>query len=154
MSLLQIRLKASQEAKALAASQPEPLAQSIEGDGIAAKLQRQLISAAENELETFPRDTVFRMLSEKQLDEPFTFKCSLGQGANYVQSMRQVLSRTRNKALAKKIPLMEFKVYELTIRSELDHDVVTLLRTRKMQPQQESVYDELIEQFAKQPLKK
>lgn len=155
MSLLQTRLRASQDAKIDAAARgiEFPAAQSIEGDDIATRLQRQLISAEKNDLETVPRHTVLRMLTEKQLDEPFSFKCSLGHGANYVQAMRQVMSRTRHRASKKKIPLQEFKVYELEIRSELDHDVVLLLRTRRLMEHEESVYDELMAQVAKQPLK-
>jgi hypothetical protein len=107
-------------------------------------LQRALKSAEVNELETSPRNTVLKMLMTKKMDEYYIFKTTLGQGANYVQAMRQVLTRTRRKAKLQKQTLDEFKLFEISIVSEADHDVVTLERSKRLTKEEGSVYDDLI----------
>lgn len=157
MSLLQIRLEAARKSKSIyAQSIEEPkssLPVSIPEDmfDIAASVEQQLKTAEFNDLELVPRETVLKLL-RLPLDTMYTFKTQLGRGAAYVQAMRQVLSRARGKALRGKIPLQEFKVYEMEIKSEADYDVVTLIRTRRLLEQEQSVYDELIAHFAKVPL--
>lgn len=159
MNFLEQRLAAAKAAKAQSTYAPQApgnfvveLPEDKPDDDIVAQLEQQLKTASEHELELHPRQTVLRFLVEKQMDELFTFKTQLGRGANYVQAMRQVLSRSRNKALAKKVPLQEFKVYEIEIKSEKDHDIVTLMRTRRLLEKEQSVYDELIAKFARTPL--
>jgi hypothetical protein len=100
-------------------------------------------------LETSPRETVYKFLANKKLDEPFLFNVQKGDGENYAQAMRQVLSRARAKALKKKIPLDEFKVLTLKIENLENYDEVTLIRTKTLSTKEESVYDDLIAQFTK-----
>jgi hypothetical protein len=119
------------------------------GPNLAENLQKQLAAVEKNDLETVPRETVLKMLIQKKLDEHFIFKTSLGEGEHYIQAMRQVLSRTRKKALRKKQRLDEFKVYVISIEEKEDHDVVTLVRSKNMTRTEESVYDALMEQFKK-----
>lgn len=121
----------------------------ITADDLTIALTARLTAAERNELEHVPRDTVLKMLSNKQMDEPFVFLTSLGEGDNYVQAMRQVLSRTRKKAAKKKVRLAEFKMFVMSITSKEDHDVVTVIRTKNMPEHLESVYDALLDAFEK-----
>lgn len=119
---------------------------------IEGKLNQDFEAGENHELEIIPRATVKRMLEEKKYDEPFVFKVHLGQGANYVQAMRQVLSRARKKALRKKIRLEEFKLFELAIESKEDHDIVRLVRVKNIPAHLTSVYDELLNAFKREDL--
>lgn len=155
-SLLQKRAEESKSKKALAllTGQTEIKLPNSDNDNIAIKLQRALKTAEDHELEDTPRQTVLRMLIERQIEELFTFKVSLGLGGKYVQAMRMVLSRARGRAKSEKKQLDEFKLYEVSITSEADHDVVVLMRSKRMTKEQESVYDKITELFEKQPLSK
>jgi hypothetical protein len=117
--------------------------------GLAEKLERQLIATAQGDFETVPRDTVLKLL-HRNMDELFIFNTALGQGENYVQAMRQVLSRTRKRAEKKRVVLEEFKLYIVTIQSKDDVDCVTLVRTKGIPEHLVSVYDELTAAFSKQ----
>lgn len=132
------------QAKAFAESEAGPITEDIMSG-----LTAQLTAAERHELEHVPRDTVLKLLSNKQLDEHFIFMTTHGQGENYVQAMRQVLARTRKKAAKKKVRLQEFKMYVVSIKRNEDHDVVTVVRTRKMPEHLESVYDALLDAFEK-----
>lgn len=154
MSLLQINLEKSRAAKAALLCQTENfpvlrIEREHKTDDIAARLSAKLQSVARNELETLPRETVLKMLVQKKLDEHYSFKVDLGHGDNYVQAMRQVLSRARKKALKKKQRLDEFKLYVISIEQEEDYDKVTLVRTRQLNPQETSLYDEILNAFEK-----
>lgn len=120
---------------------------------IAQRLQAALKTAEIHELEDTPKDTVFTMLVNTKLDEIFTFKTSLGTGQKYVQAMRMVLSRARASAKKQKKQLNDFKLFEVEIVSEADHDVVKLVRSVKRTEFEESVYDEITQLFEKNPLK-
>lgn len=119
------------------------------GKEIATKMSEQFAAISEQELETVPRETVLKLLIQKKLDEHFIFKTMAKDGEKYIQAMRQVLSRTRKKALKKKQRLDEFKLYVISIEEKPDHDVVTLMRSKNMTRTEESVYDALMEQFKK-----
>lgn len=157
MSLLQLNLEKSRAAKAALLSQTEGANSlvsqndntNIDMNDIAARLEQKLQSVERNELETLPRDTVLRMLVQKKMDEQFSFKVDLDRGENYIQAMRQVLSRARKKALKKKQRLDEFKLYVISITHEKDHDVVIVVRTRQLNAQEMSVYDDIINAYAK-----
>lgn len=118
-------------------------------DDIAAKLAEQFSAVERNELESVPRETVLKMLIQKKLDEHFIFKTIKGDGNNYIQAMRQVLSRTRKTAYKKKQRLDEFKMFVISVVEKTDHDEVTLMRSKSMQPHLESVYDALMDAFKK-----
>lgn len=157
MSLLQINLEKSRAAKDAMLCQTEN-SQALfiknnndinKSDDIAARLNAKLQSVERNELETLPRETVLKMLVQKKMEEHFIFKVDLGHGENYVQAMRQVLSRARKKALKKKQRLDEFKLYVIDIKQQEDHDVVTLVRTRQLNPQETSLYDDILNAFEK-----
>lgn len=121
----------------------------ITGESILAKFQTRADAERNNTLETIPRITVRRMLTEKKLNEDFVFRVYLGHGENYIQAMRQVLSRTRKKAYKKRIRLDEFKMFVVGIRVLDDCDEVTLMRTTQMPEHLKSVYDDLIDAFKK-----
>lgn len=118
-------------------------------DDFSARLQGTFEAVKRYELETKPRETVLKMFMERKLDENFIFKVTKGEGENYVQAMRQILSRTRKKALRNKMPLNEFKLLTVNITEKEDHDVVTLVRTKRMSEHMQSVYDDLITAMAK-----
>lgn len=141
------RIRDPEQAEAFAANRAAggPLDALTLTEGLISKLTDQ----ERKELEHVPRDTVLKMLSNKQLDEPFMFMTALGEGDNYVQAMRQVLSRTRKKAKSKKIRLQEFKLFVQSIESKENHDVVIMIRTKQMPANLESVYDALIDVFEK-----
>lgn len=156
MSLLGHRLEQSRAAKVLQTNRAPGVQSEIksDNDNIALKLERALKTAALHELEEIPRQTVLRMLMETKLDEIFTFKVSLGTGAKYVQAMRMVLSRARQSAKSQKKALSDFKLFEHSIVSEADHDVVKLIRSIKHTELEENVYSEITRLFEKQPLNK
>lgn len=114
------------------------------GDDLLIKMHAVMASAAREDLEQVPRKTLVKMFKDIPLEEKFTFKVELGGGANYVQAMRQVLSRVRKKAAAQKMELEDFKLFELGIESKEDHDAVTLIRSAVMTQKEESVYTELM----------
>lgn len=116
---------------------------------IADQVGAEVEAIEKNSLETVPRETVLKMLCEKKMDEHFIFSVQSGEAENYIQAMRQVLSRTRKKALRKKKQLSEFKMLIISVEKKKDQDVVTLVRTKMMSEHQESVYDELIAAFEK-----
>lgn len=109
------------------------------------QMQRHLASAARDDLEQIPRKTLVRMFQTCPLEEKFIFKVSLGGGGNYVQAMRQVLSRVRKKAEREKLELEDFKLFELGVESKDDHDEVTLIRSAVMTQKDESIYTELMD---------
>ena len=117
---------------------------------IAEKFQGHVLNITKNDLETVPRETVLKMLIQKKLDEHFIFRVETGEGENYIQAMRQVLSRTRKKALKKKQQLDEFKMLIVGVEHKTDYDIITLVRTKTMSAHQESVYDEIMAAFTKQ----
>jgi len=118
----------------------------IDADAIGEKHEMQL----HPDLEHIPRETVIKMI-KVGLDVEFTFKVELEKGNNFVQAMRQVLSRSRKKARRKNVRLDEFKVLERSITSkptdEPPHDEVTLVCSKNMSALELSVYDEIIEQM-------
>lgn len=119
------------------------------GDSLNAAMERAKVAAAVTDLEVEPRATVLKMLTAKKLNEPYTFKVAKGEADNYIQAMRQVLSRTRAKASRAKKSLNEFKMMRLDVVENLDHDLVTLVRTKTLSEHQASVYDQLIAAFEK-----
>ncbi len=116
-------------------------------DDLISKMQAQLASAARVDLEQIPRKTLVRMFTEADLEVKFTFKVELGGGKNYVQAMRQVLSRVRDKAAAQKMELEDFKLFTLKIESKEDHDEITLIRSAIMTQKEESIYTELMDKL-------
>lgn len=127
----------------------ESMQSAITAESLEINFSAQLTAAERNELETVPRETVLKMLNNKKLDEHFVFNTFHGQGDAYVQAMRQVLSRTRKKALKKRVRLDEFKLFVVMIEDKSDHDIVTLVRTKQMPAHLESVYDALVDAFEK-----
>lgn len=102
------------------------------------------------ELEHQPRATVIKFV-QTALDTEFSFKVPLNCGDNYVQAMRQVLSRTRKKARMKKKVLDDFKTQQKPIEhfpeADPPHDLVTLIRTKNLSKLEGSVYDVLFSAF-------
>lgn len=108
------------------------------------KMHEVMAAPVRNDIETLPRDTIIKMLVDVPLEEKFTFKTELGGGGNYVQAMRQVLSRVRKKAAKSKMELEEFKLFEIAIESKDGYDEVTLIRSATMTTKEESVYEDLM----------
>lgn len=119
------------------------------------KLGQSLENTQDETFEHLPRYTVLKMLKEGHLDTDFIFKVTAGEGENYVQAMRQVLSRARKKAKKKGTRLDNFKLFTRSIKTvEADdtspsHDLVTLIRSKNMTELEISVYDEITEAFEK-----
>lgn len=118
-------------------------------------LEQKLENTQDENFEHLPRHTVLKMLREGALDTDFIFKVSFGEGDNYVQAMRQVLSRARRSAKKKQTRLDNFKLLTRSIESveadgsEPAHDLVTLVRSKNMTALEISVYDEITEAFEK-----
>lgn len=112
-------------------------------------LDGKLAAHNRSDVETVPRDTVLKMLMDAKLDEMFIFHTAPGEGENYLQAMRQVLSRARAKAYKKKTRLDEFKLLCHAITQKEEFDEVIVIRTKNMSEHEESVYDGLIEAFKK-----
>lgn len=114
-------------------------------------LDAKMVEQQHPDLEHLPRDTVKKMIMTVPLDQEFIFKVAVDCGENYVQAMRQVLSRTRKKARKRKVRLDEFKLLTRKIinrpAAEPPHDEVTLIRSKNMSALEVSVYDEILEQF-------
>ena len=140
--------------KAQAAKHDAELNQkSISVDDVEIGLTTAITDLDRTDLELSPRETVYRMLIDCKLDEQYRFKTSKGQGEHYVQAVRQVLSRTRKKALRSKRQLDEFKLLTISIETkpESDYDESVLVRSKQMSLHEASVYDELIDAFERKP---
>lgn len=122
----------------------------IKLDTFASEFEQQLCAINEFGAETVPRETLLKMLAEGKLDEPFTFKTIPNSAEAYLQSMRMVLSRVRNRARKQKKPLSEFKLLLVKIDKGENYDEITLMRSRVLSPKDESVYDALSDMMAKQ----
>jgi hypothetical protein len=105
----------------------------------------RIVTQYDLSVEHEPRATVLKMLTAAKLDENYTFKVASGEADNYIQAMRQVLSRTRKKAASKKQKLTEFKMLRVSVETTPTHDTVTLVRTRTLDAHHQSVYSELME---------
>ena len=123
---------------------PEIILRPKDPGGLIASMQASLASAARNDLEQIPRKTLLHMFINCPLEVEYTFKVEHGGGGNYVQAMRQVLSRIRKKAAREKIELEDFKLIELKVETKEDHDEVTLLRSTMMTQKDESAYKDLM----------
>jgi len=123
--------------------EPKP----ISIDDIEIGLTETITNNEREDLELSPRETVLRMLVDCKLDEQYKFKTTKGGGEHYVQAVRQVLSRTRKKALKQKRRLDEFKLLTVSIKQNEDHDEVILVRSKQMSAHEASVYDTLIDAF-------
>ena len=142
-TFLERRLKASREQRDLEEAEIAPMIQLGPQTDLLANMQRQIASAAREDIEQIPRKTLVKMFQTTPLEEKFVFKTELNGGRNYVQAMRQVLARVRNKAKAEKLELEDFKLFELSVEAKEDYDEVVLVRSAVMTQKEQSVYNEL-----------
>ena len=123
----------------------------ISADDVELGLTETFHNNEREDLELVPRETVLRMLLDCKLDEQYRFKTTKNGGEHYVQAVRQVLSRTRKKALRQRRVLDEFKLLTISIEVKDDHDEVVLVRSKQMSLHEASVFDELIDAFERKP---
>lgn len=93
-------------------------------------------------LETNPRKTVLKLV-ETPLDTKFIFRVTRGEAENFISAMRQVLSRVRKKAKKNKWRLDEFKMLTIECKQFEEYDEICLVRTKTLDPYEESVYESL-----------
>lgn len=93
-----------------------------------------------------PRKTILDMLANSKLDENYVFYTRPNSGEDYVQAMRQLLSRTRKKAKQDKLTLkQDFKLYTIEVVTvENKYDRVTLLRSMSINHRFNSHFDEIM----------
>lgn len=84
-----------------------------------------------SDLETNARLTIIRMFQEAPaLDQNFSFKTAPQKGEDYVQAIRQVLSRSRQKLRSRQnTQPPHFKLFLIGIEHLEDHDLVTIVRS-------------------------
>lgn len=120
-------------------------------DEIAAIERRSDILAAfeedqqRSDLESNARITIIKMFTEAPaLDQNFTFKTARGKGEDYVQAIRQVLSRGRQKLRsAQNTQPAHFKLFLVGIERLEDHDLVTIVRSARPSIKMRSVMDDI-----------
>ncbi len=108
-------------------------------------------AAVVHNFEVSPRETLIRLLKEKNVDQAFTFNVPRDTAHNYIGAMRAVLSRSRRKAAKRKQRLQDFKLMIISIEHETDHDIVTIMRTQTKQQRVLSVYDEVLDSITLGP---
>ena len=101
-----------------------------------------------SDLETNARLTIIRLFQEApNLDQEFSFKTRPGKGADYVQAIRQVLSKSRAVLRSKQnTQPRSFKLFLVSIEKQQDHDLVTIVRSDK----RKSVIDDLADLIQKE----
>lgn len=113
--------------------------------GVAAQEQVDaIVEEIAAQLQHTPRSTLLLMLQKAKLDEQFIFNVKKNGGVAYVQAMRAVLSRARDKAETKKQTLDQWKMLVVSITTEETMDVVTLVRSKTIKRLQPSVLTELL----------
>lgn len=96
---------------------------------------------------TSPRETVLQMFKANSFEGLFTFRTFPRKGKDFINSMRQVLSRVRKDAEKQKLELKNFKMYEISITPEAEFDLVTLECSTKKKTE-DAIYSEMARMFA------
>lgn len=101
--------------------------------------------AQKRNFEIIPRHTLIKLV-KTPIDHEFIFYVPRFQGENYLQCMRQVLSRARakhiNKGAGGKLP--PFKLYKRAINILEDCDEVVVMRSLTTQQKEATEYSELL----------
>lgn len=125
----------------------------IDIDLLERKLIAQITNTEKFNLDTKPRKTLIHLI-EQPYDTKFAFRVVKGEGENYINAIRQVLSRTRRRAKAKKITLEQWKLFLDGIdETHAEYTEVTLVRSRTLTGHEISLYDDLVEAMKHTPFK-
>lgn len=99
-------------------------------------------------LENNPRQTVISLF-KLPADTPFTFKTKLHQGQNYLDAMRQLISRARRHARIAKQPITHWKMLLMgPIEHHATYDLLTLVKTQMATIRQKEMYADLLDVMA------